>query len=107
MLPKVGIQEVVILAGPVEARRHRGWICGVVRIRQLRYGALMRDGDLRAFLVQPCRNGIRRRTQNYLDARLVQAIKNALHPGKLKFSVTRTTVMPAFCIISTSLSSRS
>src|SRR5438309_4962946 len=46
------------------------------------------------FFIEPCRDGIRRRSEDHLDSSGMQTVQNALHPGKLEVAVTWLPTAP-------------
>ena len=55
----------------------------------------MSNNNFWMLLVKPAWDGIRRSAENGFDARRVQAVENALHPGKLKITIARLPCAPS------------
>ena len=54
----------------------------------------MRDQNFGMLLIEPCRDGIRRRTKNGPDPSLVQAVQHSLHPRELEITIARLPTTP-------------
>ena len=94
MLPEIRIEKVIILAGAVVSGDFRRRISRSIGIIERGGDPVMSHHNFWMLLVKPGRDGIRGCAENGFDARSVQAVEDALHPGKLKITIARLPCAP-------------